>query len=450
MRSIASRHAAPKSGEKLLLAKDDDMMTRTNNSKNGTARSDKKQKGGPLRQLQLLRIKWNLLKTKQKLIMIIAMTCFHIFFVYNLQVSFMIPSTSSSRIRQHPRILYLHTIENKNKYPHRKVEDEWAYNADIDHGYEEFEEGDCKAMHQWQVESYPSCNLIHETDMLSYTYITSGGYRDVWYTHDNDGSRYVVKSLVWDGTDFRVRDKERHRRDANAYSMLQSSDHVMNIYGYCVNGAIFDYADKGTLENALIREEEHPKWTSDEKLLYAWQVMKALTDLHGVGNIHDSAAISHTDMTADQYLWFDGKFRLNDFNRARFIRWNEKKQEACPFWIAAAPGKHRSPEEYKEDLPLTEKIDVYSAGNILWQILVGSEEIPLARKSKDAKKQVIAGDVHISEESFKRKLDDKEKTILNAKEMCHIYDPKKRRTAAEVEKYLRSSLEKFGIDYKTT
>mmetsp|Transcript_19566 Transcript_19566/g.22673 ORF Transcript_19566/g.22673 Transcript_19566/m.22673 type:complete len:284 (-) Transcript_19566:1154-2005(-) len=283
--------------------------------------------------------------------------------------------------------------------------------------------------------------------MLSYTYITSGGYRDVWYTHDNDGSRYVVKSLVWEGTDFRVRDKERHRRDANAYSMLQSSDHVMNIYGYCVNGAIFDYATQGTLQNALRREEDHPHWTSDEKLLYAWQVMKALTDLHGVGNIHDSAAISHTDMAADQYLWFDGKFRLNDFNRARFIRWNEKKQEACPFWIGAAPGKHRSPEEYQDDLPLTEKIDVYSAGNILWQILVGSEEIPLKKKSKDARKQVIAGDVHISEESFERKLDDKEKAILKAKEMCHIYDPKKRRTAAEVEKYLRSKLEKFGIEY---
>ena len=204
MRSIASRHAAPRSGEK-LHAKNDDTMT----SSNRPTRSYKKQKGGPLRQLNLLRIKWNLLRTKQKLIMIIAVTCFHIFFVYNLQVSFMIPSTSTSRIRQHPRILCLHTIENKryqihkhvplDKYPHRKVEDEWAYNADIDHGYEEFEEGDCKAMHQWQIESYPSCNLIHETDMLSYTYITSGGYRDVWYTHDNDGSRFVVKSLVWDG-----------------------------------------------------------------------------------------------------------------------------------------------------------------------------------------------------------------------------------------------------------
>jgi hypothetical protein len=46
---------------------------------------------------------------------------------------------------------------------------------------------------------------------------------------------------------------------------------------------------------------------------------------------------------------------LNDFNRARFMRWNTTSQSLCSFSIANNPGKNRSPEEYSF-LPETEKV----------------------------------------------------------------------------------------------
>jgi hypothetical protein len=191
----------------------------------------------------------------------------------------------------------------------RRISRKWETNAQIDHGSEDFEEGECKAMHDWQLKTFPSCNNVHENDFLQYTYITSGGWRDVWKGYEYNGQPYAIKTLVFEGTDFRFRDSERHRRDANTYSMLQGSSHIMNIYGYCVNTAIFDFVKGGTLYD-MLKNGETLNWSSEKKLRYSWQLAKALADLHNVGNIYGSAAIAHTDISPDQYLWFDNMFKV--------------------------------------------------------------------------------------------------------------------------------------------
>jgi len=38
--------------------------------------------------------------------------------------------------------------------------------------------------------------------------------------------------------------------------------------------------------------------------------------------------------------------------------------DSCPIYIPTAPGSARAPEEY-DMAPLSEKLDIYSAGNIL-------------------------------------------------------------------------------------
>lgn len=346
----------------------------------------------------------------------------------------------------------LHRMNNNDdpllvfdKQKKRKIIHTWEANAHIkDHGLEDFEEGDCKAMHDWQLQSYPSCNNIHEHDFLDYIYITSGGWRDVWKSYEYDGEPFVVKTLVFEDTDFRFRDAERHRRDANIYSMLQGSNHIMNIYGYCVNTAFFDFVDGGTLYDKL-KNKSVAKWSSSQKLKYSWQLAKAVSDLHGVGNIHGSSAIAHTDISPDQFLWFDGMFKLNDFNRARFIRWNSVKQEACPFQIGLAPGRNRSPEEYCDGSPLTEKIDVYSLGNAFMQILTQSTKVLPQLREKDAIQAIKDGQVTLDMELI-QSLDEMELAISHAMKMCHVKDPVVRSSASEVEFYLRSRLNELHID----
>jgi serine/threonine protein kinase len=89
------------------------------------------------------------------------------------------------------------------------------------------------------------------------------------------------------------------------------------------NTAIFDVAKEGTLED-MLEDPDHnviSTWTPEDKLRYAWQITKALADVHSVGNIYNSAAISHTDIGPSQYLWIDGMFKVSHFNRGmNFVR----------------------------------------------------------------------------------------------------------------------------------
>ena len=67
------------------------------------------------------------------------------------------------------------------------------------------------------------------------------------------------------------------------------------------------------------------------------------------------ASIAHTDIAPGQYIKINGFYKLNDFNRARFLLWNAKKKEICTYEIGSNPGKNRSPEEYDYE-PQTEKV----------------------------------------------------------------------------------------------
>lgn len=122
------------------------------------------------------------------------------------------------------QLIYDYTYSWKSKLI---ISQPWETKARIEHDLEDFEDGDCKAMHDWQLKTYPSCNNIHENDFLDYIYITSGGWRDVWKSFEFNGQPYTIKTLVFEDTEFRFRDSERHRRDANSYSMLQGSSHIM-------------------------------------------------------------------------------------------------------------------------------------------------------------------------------------------------------------------------------
>jgi hypothetical protein len=80
------------------------------------------------------------------------------------------------------------------------------------------------------------------------------------------------------------------------------------------DSGIFDYSHRGDM-HSIIRDvhksERGEMWSSEEMLRYAWQVSAALSDVHGVGTIHGSPAIAHTDIDADQFLWMDGMFKVN-------------------------------------------------------------------------------------------------------------------------------------------
>ena len=136
--------------------------------------------------------------------------------------------------------------------------------------------------------------------------------------------------------------------------------------------------------------------------------------------------------------------QLNDFNRARFIRWNSVKNEACPFYIESNKGRHRSPEEYTEDSPLTEKIDVFSLGNVLYSILLGEDVFQDVERKRVAKLVRHGAVPHIPRWKWED-FDDKERAVAHAIRMCHVEDARERSTSMEVEEYLRKKLEELHV-----
>ena len=74
-----------------------------------------------------------------------------------------------------------------------------------------------------------------------------------------------------------------------------------------------------------------------DRLRIAAQISKGVADSHYFDDL-GRPTIAHTDITGAQFIYIDGIFKLNDFNRARSIRWNEKKNETCGFNVASNRG----------------------------------------------------------------------------------------------------------------
>ena len=302
----------------------------------------------------------------------------------------------------------------------------------------------CVHQYSWQTSSLPTCNLVHEgnwgdEDALEPPKrVNHGGWVEIWKLPEWDGNPIALKSKLYD-VDFTKRNFDRYRRDAVCLERLSPSPLILDIYSFCGVTAFIQYCAKGDLGRAIRKRGKN--WTSAKKVQIAIQVMDALATVHNVDR-EGRASFAHTDITTDQYLSIgDDNFILNDFNRMRAIGWDKDKNEVCGFTISNNPGNWRSPEEYRYD-PETEKVDIYSAGNVLYQVLTLQEPFELEGWSeKQVHKAVMKGDrPHISQSLYRDSDDPKIQALVRAIDLCWKQDPRERPTAREVVDLLQSAL----------
>lgn len=277
---------------------------------------------------------------------------------------------------------------------------------------------------EWMLTSHPTCNLLHEFDFphsldVGITALLGNGYwRDVWRTLDRASSissrnvqswkKIALKTIRYEH-EYTEYNFDRHRRDALASDRLTSSPFVVSMFGYCGQSAFYEYSTAGTLDDrirehlmALMNVENEEilgierndiddatPLDNYNKLYVAYQVAMALADTHDADGMKDregniiSGAIVHADITAGQFIDVDGRYKLNDFNRCRFMRQyrrrdkknysqSEQYNKPCGFYVENNPSIYRSPEEYSYEEE-TEKIDVYSMGNIFYTLLTDLE-----------------------------------------------------------------------------
>ena len=94
---------------------------------------------------------------------------------------------------------------------------------------------------------------------------------------------------------------------------------------------------------------------------------------------------------------------------------------------------------YKEE---TEKVDIYSMGNVFYTILTGLWPF---EKEKDARQQIIEGKRPYIARRFKESNDPADHAMLKAISMCWKQDPANRATAKEVVSVFYEALIALGI-----
>jgi serine/threonine protein kinase len=316
-----------------------------------------------------------------------------------------------------------------------------------------FETEECKAQYDWQLASFPTCNTLHEMDLLQEIrlpqghVVAHGFWRDVWVVQDaavpNTTHPIVLKTIRYQH-EFEERNYDRHRRDAVAMERLTKSKLVVDIYGHCGNSGLFEYANGGTLSDAVWgkphRQNRHHEPPSPLQILeLATQAAMGVAAIHNFDG-EGVPSLAHTDIAPGQFVQVDRLYKLNDFNRARFLRWNVTSQSPCGYFVGKNPGKNRSPEEYSYQLQ-SEKVDIYSLGNTFYMLLTGYwpfEEYT----DEEAQEQVKTGLRPTFPMEIWNSSDSNLQAVKEAMILCHEQEPSQRATARQIEAVLLQALQK--------
>ena len=171
---------------------------------------------------------------------------------------------------------------------------------------------------------------------------------------------------------------------------------------------------------------------------------KALADVHNIDS-EGEASIAHTDIYLNQFISGNGRYKLNDFNRARFLAWSTKDQKPCPYYVGGNEGTFRSPEEYNYE-PQTEMVDVYSMGNIFFTFLQG--ELPFDDlSSKAAIEMVKKGRRPRIYVDLWHSTDPVNQALKHAMIISHKQNAADRATAREIETFLTEKLRELDPDF---
>ena len=133
---------------------------------------------------------------------------------------------------------------------------------------------------------------------------------------------------------------------------------------------------------------------------------------------------------------------MTDFNRVRFLTWNVRKDRQCGFTVGKNGGIWRSPEEYNYEEE-TEKVDVYSLGNVLYFMLTRQEpwnEIHSSREVyglvKKGQRPEIPQEILQSNHPFDR-------YMIQALDMCYTHKKGERPSALEVANKLLEGIKEL-------
>jgi hypothetical protein len=170
---------------------------------------------------------------------------------------------------------------------------------------------------------------------------SDGYYREVYLSQIARNESIVFKMLNWD-YNFSYDDFEYMRMDAIVNDKLNGNPQIVNSYAFCGNSVIGEAMPNGDLHNLAIPSGTGRviniiddknltvmnNLSGTQKLIWSLEMAEAVMLLHGFPD----GVIVHDDIQLTQFLVTNnGKLKLNDFNRAEIMLWNEKDKEYCKY-----------------------------------------------------------------------------------------------------------------------
>lgn len=313
--------------------------------------------------------------------------------------------------------------------------------------------------------SRPTCNALHERSMggtdrgeqEAAHYLGRGYYRTSWSIVDLFDGGKVVSDVVLKNQRYRPENefdaKQFAQIHVEALSMERTtaSDRTTDIYGHCGTSILVERAYP--IESTLIEDYDFPDpkqvdaggghgdvrprnhLTPPQKLAVALAMAEGLAWLHGN---YDGVIVNDDIQISQWLLGRDGKVKLNDFNKAVIMPWNEHNQSYCPFFSEYVH-QYRSPEELRGNRPVDESADVFSFGQTLYTLLTGLVPFYERGTREEALKANKYGDVPYVDPRYRNR-SLIEGRLVDVMEPCYRYRPQDRTSIFQVVEHLRETV----------
>jgi hypothetical protein len=327
----------------------------------------------------------------------------------------------------------------------------------------------CVPMADWQSTFYPTCNEFHAFDapeallerdlwMIS----VKGYWRHAWEVVENRRRKWTEKSWKKYPHDssivlrtfklahsYKARYYENNRVDAIAMERLTKSPYVINMFGFCGMSVVTEYAGQHV---AQVVDKLKPL----EKLELAKMIAQGVDHVH---SLDDQVSLVHNDLNFANIVIGKNHSRplINDFNIATLMMKRHDTGEACPFASHYPNPQWRAPEEQVDENGvtsklLTEKVDIYALGNVMYRFAVGhspwkrpdGHSLSPEEKRDIANLKITQGKLPHVPSEIRHLKEPATRALLSVMHKCYRRRPELRPSAKQIVKQLQTAID----DYK--